>query len=377
MPRYLFIDDAAGFQADGEQYRKLLDKEGELNVELVWPDRTALLVSESELMQGVDGYILNINLGDQVDSQGRRFLGTGAGLAQDFRLLQALGPEKGQKARPVVRLCAAQVFQDYLAGDNSTADIFDLGFDKETIADIAASARAKLAALPELYEAVQGAGGVPSGNAILGLTEDQYGRLHSRFRATLENELTRKPHEAVSFIVRQLFEAPGLLMNERLLAIRLGVDKARSKGWERVKDHFSPAQYVGVAAKGFHRWWVDLFLIRWLELSAQPAFQLSAQQRVVVLNAAGFDDLTAVAPSNESPGDRPWLLSISEDPALLLPVDPNHAFVLSTVVSPWLDEQVWCLEQARRKRRSALLSQDARDELQAALRGRSNEPRPA
>ena len=80
-----------------------------------------------------------------------------------------------------MRLCATQVFQDYLAGDNSTADIFDLGFDKETIGDSASCARAKLSALPELYAAVQDVRENSNAANILGLENDPYGRLHSRF----------------------------------------------------------------------------------------------------------------------------------------------------------------------------------------------------
>jgi hypothetical protein len=59
-PHYIFVDDAFGPESDGEAYRKLLNKEGELTVDLVWPDRTKLLVPESELEEGIDGYILDI-----------------------------------------------------------------------------------------------------------------------------------------------------------------------------------------------------------------------------------------------------------------------------------------------------------------------------
>ena len=116
----------------------------------------------------------------------------------------------------------------------------------------------------------------------------------------MESELKRKPHEAVSFIIRELFDAPGLLIDEAVLAIRLGVDKARSNGWKRVKEHFRTAQYAGVAANGFRRWWIDLFLVRWLELNPQPPFRLSAEQRIAALSTAGFHDLTAIAPVKES-----------------------------------------------------------------------------
>ena len=58
-----------------------------VNSLLTWcaPDRTKLLVAEPELEAGIDGYILDINLRDQVDEHGQRFIGTGAGLAQDLR----------------------------------------------------------------------------------------------------------------------------------------------------------------------------------------------------------------------------------------------------------------------------------------------------
>jgi hypothetical protein len=288
-----------------------------------------------------------------------------------------LGPNEGQKPRPIVRLCAAQVFQDYLQGDDSTADIFDLGFDKEMVGDIAPLARAKLAVLPELYAAVQVAPEDPAVAAqrLLCVETEHYERLHSRFRAALEAELTRKPHEAVSFIIRQLFEPPGLLIREELLAIRLGVDTARSDGWDRLKKYFAPARYVGVACNGFRRWWMDLVLSRGAQPGSPPLFRLSAVERVAALDKAGFRDLVALIPTPESPGDRPWLLSVSDDPALRLPVDPRHAFILSTPVSPWLDEPVWCLEQAKRNRRSPLLSQDARDRLRTVLSGSGSSPK--
>ena len=81
-PHYIFVDDATGPESDSERYRKLLDKYGEARGRLVARDRSKLLVAEPELEAGIDGYILDINLRDQVDEHGQRFLGTGAGLAQ-------------------------------------------------------------------------------------------------------------------------------------------------------------------------------------------------------------------------------------------------------------------------------------------------------
>ena len=373
-PRYLFIDDATGAGGDAEHYRNLLNKADQLQVELTRPDRDTLLVPEAELADNIDGFILDINLSDQTDDDGIRFLGTGAGLAQDLRLLQALGPgnERGQRPRPVVRLCAAQVFQDYLAGDNSTADIFDLGFDKETIGDFAEAAREKLAVLPSIYADIEAAqANAADAGHLLGLPADQYASLHSRFRGALEAELERKTHEAVSFLLRQFIDPPGLVINEELLAIRLGIDRIQSEGWGKVRDHFAPARYTGTGGAVFSRWWTSIIMTQWAEISTIPLFKLSAEQRVAAQKEKGFTDLAPLVSDARSPGEFMWLLSTSPDPDLRLPVDPRFGFSVNNPLAPWLDEVVWCLEMAKRNRNSPMLSEDARLRLKAAL---SNAP---
>ncbi len=369
-PKYLFVDDATGAGGDAEHYSNMLNKAGQLQIELMRPDRDKILVPEAELAGDIDGFILDINLSDQTDDDGKRFLGTGAGLAQDLRLLQALGPEneKGQRPRPVVRLCAAQVFQDYLAGDNSTVDIFDLGFDKETIGDFADLAREKLAVLPVIYADIEKAQANPADAAsLLGLDADKYDTLHSRFRGEFEAELGRKTHEAVGFLLRQFIDPPGIVINEELLSIRLGVDRDLSAGWAKARDHFAPAAYTGTGGAVFARWWSFLVMIQWAEINPNPLFKLSAEQRVSALTEQGFTDLVALVPDARSPGEFMWLLSTSHDPDLRLPVDPRFGFAVNDPVAPWLDEVVWCFEMAKRNRNSPMLSQDARLRLKAAL----------
>lgn len=367
-PRYIFVDDAIGDAGDAERYRSLLQKAGQLQVDLMPPNRERLLAPEADIDGEIDGFILDINLSDQVDASGKRFLGTGAGLAQDLRLLQSLGAEKGQRPRPVIRLCAAQVFQDYLAGDNSTADLFDLGFDKEIIGDFASQARAMLAALPGIYAAVEGAdSSAVHASGLLGIDLATYARLHSRFKGALETELTRKTHEAVGFLLRQFLDAPGILIGEELLSIRLGVDAPRSPGWQNVCEFFAPARYSGAGSEAFPRWWNDLAMSRWAEVCPVPLFKLSSEQRVAKLAERGFRDLTPYGPSAYSPGENPWLLAASNDAELRLPVDPKFAFPLNAPTAPWLDEPVWCFEQAKRNRNSPRLTEDARGRLQAAL----------
>lgn len=368
VPKYLFVDDATGSAGDADHYRKMLSKAGVLDVELVRPDRDMLLVPETSL-SGIDGYILDINLSDQADEDGVRFLGTGAGLAQDLRLFQALGPDNGgQRPRPIVRLCAAQVFQAYLEGDDSTVDIFDLGFSKESIGDHADTARAKLAALPTLYRDVEKAAlGGASARTLLGLSESQYAAIHSKFRGQLEVELDRKTHEAASFLLRELLIAPGLLIDEDLLAVRLGIDVQKSPGWPVVRQRFDEAKYTGTANAAFPRWWNPMLSGLWAEIHTEPLFRLTASQRAGVLAAAGFSDIVALSADQRSPGEQIWTIARSSDPELRLPADPRFAFPLNIPVSPWLDEHVWCLEMAKRNRNSSKLTNDSLARLRAVL----------
>lgn len=365
-PKYLFVDDATGDGGDAEHYRKMLSKPGVLDVELDRPNRDRLLVPDAELGP-IDGFILDINLGDQLAADGTRFMGTGAGLAQDLRLLQSLGAANGgQHPRPIVRLCAAQVHQAYLEGDDSTNDIFDLGFSKESIGDYAAVARTKLAALPKFYADVERS---EPGSAceLLGISGDQYAALHSQFRGELEIELGRKTHEAANFILRKLINAPGILIDEQLLAVRLGIHTAESRGWASVKERFETARYQGTGGEAFARWWNPSLSSVWAELHSVPLFKLSAAQRVEVLRDSGFDEIVALRPDERSPGDRPWAISRSNDPELRLPVDPRFAFSLNVPLVPWLDESFWCFEMAKRSRNSVELSTDARSRLNAVL----------
>ena len=119
--------------------------------------------------------------------------------------------------------------------------------------------------------------------------------------------------------------------------MRLGVDVAQSGAWDQVRERFDGARYRGVAGDAFTRWWMEDVLSQWTALCPSGLFKLTAGERVTVLREAGHGDLMALEPTSESPGNRPWVLGQSEDPALRLPADPRFTFAISTPVAPWLD----------------------------------------
>ncbi len=106
----------------------------------------------------------------------------------------------------------------------------------------------------------------------------------------------------------------------------------------------------------------------WTGFSATPLFMLTADQRVKVLSDKGFDKLSPLEPVPESPGQRFWDISTSPESTLRLPVDPEFSLPVAHTVAPWLDEHVWCLEQAKRNRNSVHLSADTRERLKTMLK---------
>jgi len=57
-------------------------------------------------------------------------------------------------------------------------------------------------------------------------------------------------------ILKDLIYAKGVLINEKYLASRLGIDIENSPDWEKVKASFADAKYTGVFSDGWDRWWM-------------------------------------------------------------------------------------------------------------------------
>lgn len=68
------------------------------------------------------------------------------------------------------------------------------------------------------------------------------------------------PHEYIYLIDRYLLCQNGILIDEKLLAIRLGVDINKSSGWDKFKkDKLSQFSYNGILSKYYSRWWFKDF----------------------------------------------------------------------------------------------------------------------
>jgi len=166
-----------------------------------------------------------------------------------------------------------------------------------------------------------------------------------------------------------LLSRPGPLIDESLLAVRLGVDFKSSPDWPSPKEMLSDVAYRGAFAGGYSRWWIGLLLDWWGKAidGERARFRLTAMERVQVLSEqTKLLKLNALPDDPASPGSEFWHLCFLSG----CPVDPTAGFQLMPVWGQqvWQDGDYLCLEEAKRASRHPRLDRRERARL-ASLKG--------
>ena len=130
----------------------------------------------------------------------------------------------------------------------------------------------------------------------------------------------------------------GMLIGEDLVAVRLGIDRAKSPGWPAVQDAISSARYTGLGASGFKRWWARGINAYWLTLDQDEYLhQRTSSERVEKLRAATGVELVAIETSAAY-----WrLCTLSRRRGETRPIDPARSLTLLQRIpqDPWIDPE--------------------------------------
>ncbi len=153
--------------------------------------------------------------------------------------------------------------------------------------------------------------------------------LDSRIYANLVSSPEPLPaHEYARFIIRELLESAGPLVNEWILAARLGIDLEKSPGFQEVVEKlFSNAAYNGPFGEGWPNWWFALVEDAWRTLPNCPGLLRStpAEARVDLLKqVTGVTTIVAAAPALLSERATFWTICH----ATLRPLDPRDGYLI-------------------------------------------------
>ncbi len=245
--KYIYIDD------EPNSYRKVegFGKQGELSVEFKQNESSweKQFVFFSENTQ-YDGLMLDLKLdGDKVpDGNGRnvRVAFGGTAIAQEIRTRQKRGLLK--KQIPIVLFSA----NDNVMLEDLGKNLFDLCIEKNEVSDDNMKTfRAQMIDLSNGYQLLAKNIGMST------IFKKSVKLIDSRFVREFEM-LNKTPiNVRVRFLLNEFINKQGLLIDEDVLAARLGIDKEKSADWDTLKMQLTDLEYKGIFCNGWKRWWAS------------------------------------------------------------------------------------------------------------------------
>jgi hypothetical protein len=172
---------------------------------------------------------------------------------------------------------------------------------------------------------------------LLGLDASGEG-LDPRIGIELDQDPKFPAHEFASYLIGNVVRPRGVLIEEAVLASRLGVD-IQSGDWNALKDRVEEVKYSGVFSEIWPRWWARRLDEWWFSLEGVRASlqSLSAQERVrIIKENTELENLQSSQPIEEEYSTKYW--TICE--ASRRPIDPADAYMISSSQSPpWVESQ--------------------------------------
>lgn len=207
---------------------------------------------ESDEFKGYNGLILDLNL-EETPNKGKEISHyKGSSLAQEIRNLAKAGMIKEV---PIILLSATINIEKYF--DRTNEDLFDLILSREKLndTDLFPSMRHKLISLSRGYELISKCKN--ENNNLTELLKYNLEKENVRFLGEMKTVIENPAHTVSNFIIKNLLEKSGILIPEKILATRLGIDDSKSADWDKVLEKCDKFSYKGVFSDGWKRWWMS------------------------------------------------------------------------------------------------------------------------
>ncbi len=341
---YLYLDDNDKATRDGDvKYINSISELISIRTEYPcsWHQRSLKIEQE---IASIDGLILdweytNVSAQAKEGTDNAENVDFSAeSLAEHIRISAA----KGQKDIPII-ICSANKNKGFTKArerELTSLDLFDLAFIKQDIFDESAhTAMKQLYDLSIVYKKLQSTTLKKNPETILSLSKADIRHLDIRFIDLLETMAKyRTTHDLVQFLLREFIEKEGLLINEQVLAARLGVD-IKSNDWGNLLGLLTEAgiEYSGYLNIGWKNFWAFKFNSWWkTEISNEDPRYIGATQRVILLNEKLKLQLKAAEKIKFCSSDEYWTICIGTK----RPLDPINGFAVGEhLLYPWQEVQ--------------------------------------
>jgi hypothetical protein len=282
-------------------------------------ERIRKLAAEGECF----GLLVDLRLDQVADPDGTKVYYRGPTLAQELRTRMAEGDIP---SFPIVLWSMNDNIVHSYAPDSSSHDLFDAVYAKDDgrhpLGEMVAEELYWLAAgynqLSQIFERNNGF----VLEDVIGLVEGDRDYLDPRLISFLKGKVV---YEVAGKIVNTLLRSEGVLVSEKMLAARLGIDIDKSgDSWPQLLREIQPTAYTGVFHDAWPRWWTHRVEAWWSELVAHKASlrKFSAPERAEVVNSKYGLKLISAAPIQEGYSLRYSTICVATERAL----DPVDGF---------------------------------------------------
>lgn len=239
---------------------------------------------------------------------------------------------------PVVLCSANNKFREDFDKDTSSHVLFLSIYTKNEMANQAVKVATEMNSLAEAFDEVQSGENISTASLLTIPEEIKLDpRLDEEVDSLIEN---RSTHNLIRFILKEVVEKPGPLIDENILAARLGIDFKKSSDWSKLKDEYLSAfSYKGVLHEGWNRWWAD-GLENWWKSQIQimsPQSRTAKQRVKLLIEKTGLLGLVNAEKQKLAAGTTFWTKCVITN----LPLDilDGLRVIPETAHLPWQDEQ--------------------------------------
>lgn len=320
MSKYYYIDDedkeTIKAIADGVNVSKIVEViPMDLEEYRVFENLTEKLKAEWD---NIDGFLLDLKL-NGTGPNNTKFSATS--LAQ---WLRSYVVEEDKSHKPIV-LLSNDLKCAHFAADVTSHDLFDIVLERN--GDIPWEPFAKqLGVLAEGYYLLN----TDSKKDLQNIFQNGNIDVKATFLAAFTKAEGFNVSRFAALVLNDLFEHPGQLIDEWILAARLGVDKKKSgKEWDKFKETwFGKARYRGVFSKLRELYWSRDVISIFKEITGgKNPGAMSAPLRVEALRASvrEAEGLVAYQPEGHCKSTYYWTIDVVTQK----PLDANEGYMLS------------------------------------------------
>ena len=329
----LYIDD--GEDSAVSAYADALQDNGTLTVSVEKPMTFEQEVNRIKAnIKDYDAILLDYRLDDFPNEEEITVIYDAPTIAQDIRSKVV---KEQIKAVPFILISSDDYIQRFFRKDITSRDLFDLFYSKNEVVNRTEDIVREIKSVIEAYRTTDKDSSIEN---ILKLRKSTL--LDDRIIHIYENIRGKNSvYGVVNFVLREMIEVPGPLINELYVAARLGVDIVKSDDWSGVLDNIqNEVQYKGILCEAYPRWWSMLLEKWWKKLSGGSIISLrssSSEARVNFLKEAlKLPDLVHATPLKYATSSKFWTVCDVKKK----PIDTTDGLKLfSENTYPWQEQR--------------------------------------